>query len=289
MRAQALVAEGARAVTNTRASSRASSRSRNGPAGVALVGGRLVGRRRAAHRRGDPRAGEAQPVVAGGARRLVGEAGAVEGGVEEVARAVAGEHPAGAVGAVGGRGQADDHDPGVGIAEARARAGPSTPRRGTAARFSAATCSRHATRRGQARHVDHLALDLAAGRRRRSDPRGPTIGWLPTMARTDPRSAAAHARAARPPRADAHHRQGAARAGPPGLHLADKGRAAGRGRGRAHRRAADRRAQGRGGLRLAARAHPGDGRPHRQGPRPAGAARPRACSRATSATGPAPS
>ena len=94
------------------------------PAGVALVDGRLVRRRRAPHGRGDPRAREAEPVVASDARRLVGEPGAVQGGVEEVAGAVAGEHPTGPVGPVGGRGQADDHHRGIGITEGRDRPAP---------------------------------------------------------------------------------------------------------------------------------------------------------------------
>src|ERR1700722_7830130 len=49
---------------------------------------------------------------------LVGEAGAVESGEEEIAGAVAGEAAAGAVGAVGGGGEADDPDAGGGVAEA---------------------------------------------------------------------------------------------------------------------------------------------------------------------------
>ena len=57
-------------------------------------------------------------------RRLVGVAGAVQGGVEPVARAVAGEHAAGAVGAVGGRREADDRQPRRRIAEAVQRPRP---------------------------------------------------------------------------------------------------------------------------------------------------------------------
>jgi hypothetical protein len=53
-----------------------------------------------------------------GRGRLVGEAGAVQRGVEPVARSVAGEDAAGAVGAVGGRGEAEDVDGGLGVAEA---------------------------------------------------------------------------------------------------------------------------------------------------------------------------
>ena len=60
-------------------------------------------------------------------RRDVGEAGAVQRGHQEVARAadaVAGEDAAGAVGAVRGRRQADDQQPRARIAEARHRPRP---------------------------------------------------------------------------------------------------------------------------------------------------------------------
>ncbi len=43
---------------------------------------------------------------------------------QPVAAAVAGEHPAGPVGAVRGRGQPEHDDPGVGVAEARDRLAP---------------------------------------------------------------------------------------------------------------------------------------------------------------------
>ena len=52
-----------------------------------------------------------------GAGGLVGEAGVVEGLVEEIAGAIAGEDAAGAVGAVGTGGEADDDEAGFGIAE----------------------------------------------------------------------------------------------------------------------------------------------------------------------------
>jgi hypothetical protein len=45
-------------------------------------------------------------------------AGPVQGSVEPVAGAIAGEHPAGAVGAVRRRGQADDRQPCIRVAEA---------------------------------------------------------------------------------------------------------------------------------------------------------------------------
>ncbi len=43
---------------------------------------------------------------------------------QEVARGVAGEHPPGPIPAVGGRGQSDDEDPGVRVAEPGERAAP---------------------------------------------------------------------------------------------------------------------------------------------------------------------
>ncbi len=59
--------------------------------------------------------------------RAVGEAQVVQGGVEQVAGGVAGEDPAGAVGAVRGGGEADQDEGGVGRAEAGDRAGPVVP------------------------------------------------------------------------------------------------------------------------------------------------------------------
>ena len=73
---------------------------------------------------GDERALEGQPVAGIEALRLRGNAGPVEGGEEEVAAPVAGEHPAGAVRAVGGRREAEDQAVGVVIAEVRHGAAP---------------------------------------------------------------------------------------------------------------------------------------------------------------------
>ena len=94
------------------------------PARVALLRRGLVARRGAADRGDDVGAVQPQPVVAPRARRLVGQPGPVQRAVEPVARAVAGEHPPGPVGAVGRRGQADQDDPGVRVAEAGHRAAP---------------------------------------------------------------------------------------------------------------------------------------------------------------------
>ena len=63
--------------------------------------------------------------------RLVREAGAVQRREQEVARPVAGEHPAGAVAAVRGGREPDEQQPGAADRRSRAPAGPSTPRRGT--------------------------------------------------------------------------------------------------------------------------------------------------------------
>src|SRR6185437_6867484 len=89
-----------------------------------LARGRLVGRRGAADGGGDVGVEQCQAVVAADGGRLIGEPGAVEGRVEPVAGAVAGEHPPGAVGAVGGGGEADDQDPGGRVAEAADRPRP---------------------------------------------------------------------------------------------------------------------------------------------------------------------
>ena len=77
-------------------------------AGADLFGERLVTGRGAVDGAGDPGAGEFEAVVHVGAGWLVGEAGVVEGLVEKIAGAVTGEDAAGAVGAVGGGGEADD-------------------------------------------------------------------------------------------------------------------------------------------------------------------------------------
>src|SRR5215207_7431816 len=89
-----------------------------GGAVVALGGERLVVGRGALDRGGDVAAGEGEAVAAGDRGRLVGEAGAVEAGEQPVAGAVAGEDPAGAVAAVGGRGQAQHEQAGRRVAEA---------------------------------------------------------------------------------------------------------------------------------------------------------------------------
>lgn len=95
-----------------------------GLAGADLVGVGLVVGRGAADGGGDPGVveGEAVGTVSGGG--LVGEAGFVEGAEEEVAGAVAGEDAAGAVGAVGSGGEAEDEDARGGVAEAGDGAAP---------------------------------------------------------------------------------------------------------------------------------------------------------------------
>src|SRR5215218_9497273 len=95
-----------------------------GGAGVALGGEGLVVGRGALDRGGDVAAAEGEAVVAGHRGRLVGEDGAVEAGEQPVAGAVAGEDAAGAVAAVGGRGQAEDEQAGRRVAEAGDRAAP---------------------------------------------------------------------------------------------------------------------------------------------------------------------
>ena len=76
-----------------------------------LLGRRLVVGRRAPDRRGDERITQCQPVVRVLRRGDVREAGAMERGHQEIARAadaVAGEHAAGAVGAVRRGRETDD-------------------------------------------------------------------------------------------------------------------------------------------------------------------------------------
>ena len=137
---------------------------------------RLVLRRRALHRRGDEAVRQPQAVAAVHRRRLVGVAGAVQRGVQEVPRAVAGEHAAGAVGAVRGGGEADDHEPRAAGRRSPARAAPSTPRRRTprasrgrparatrpaagsaGTRRPRARCARQASRRGRRRRGSRAA------------------------------------------------------------------------------------------------------------------------------------
>ena len=69
----------------------------HGQAGRRARRRRLVGRRRAAHGGDDPRVVQLRPSSRVTRGRLVGEAGAVQRGEQEVARAVAGEDAAGAV------------------------------------------------------------------------------------------------------------------------------------------------------------------------------------------------
>ena len=101
-----------------------------GGAGVALDGERLVVGWGALDRGSDVAGGQGEAVVARDRGRLVGEAGAVEAGEQPVAGPVAGEDPAGAVAAVGGRGEAEDEQAGGRVAEPGERAGPRTPGRG---------------------------------------------------------------------------------------------------------------------------------------------------------------
>jgi dTDP-glucose 4,6-dehydratase len=93
-------------------------------AGVALVRRRLVGGRRAAHHRRHPRAEQPLAVPGGDAVGLGGQPAPVERAEDEVAAAITGEHPAGPVAAVGGRGQADDEQERPLVAPARNRPAP---------------------------------------------------------------------------------------------------------------------------------------------------------------------
>ena len=68
---------------------------------------------------GDVEVVQDQAVLAGHADRVGGETGLVEDPIEDVAGAVAGEHPAGAVGTVCARRESQDQDTGGRIAERR--------------------------------------------------------------------------------------------------------------------------------------------------------------------------
>ncbi len=92
-------------ITRTFASS-SSSRTRYGKHVSRFERCGLVGRRRTANRGRDVRVVELQTVADTDRFGLVGEAGAVQRREQEVARAVAGEDPTGAVAAVGGRARA---------------------------------------------------------------------------------------------------------------------------------------------------------------------------------------
>lgn len=88
-----------------------------GLAGADFIGRRLVAGRGAVDGAGDPGIGELEAVAQVGAGGLVGEAGVAEGPEKEVAGAVPGEDAAGAIGAVGTGGEADDDEAGLGVTE----------------------------------------------------------------------------------------------------------------------------------------------------------------------------
>jgi hypothetical protein len=89
-----------------------------------LLGGWLVSGWGAADDGGDPGMAEAQAVVAGYGVWLSREAELVEYGIHEVAGAVAGEGPAGAVGSMSTGREAENQDAGLGVSEARDGPGP---------------------------------------------------------------------------------------------------------------------------------------------------------------------
>ena len=103
-------------------------------AGEDLVAGRLVGGRGAAGDGRDvARRASAQAVLrARWTPAWLAKPGAVERREQEVAGAVAGEDPAGAVGPVGRRGEADDQEPGLAGRRSRGPGGPSSRRPGSA-------------------------------------------------------------------------------------------------------------------------------------------------------------
>src|SRR6185437_5095754 len=95
-----------------------------GSAVADLFGCGLVAGRRTANDGADPHAAEPETVVYMCRGWLVGEAGVVQHGIEEVSGAVAGEDSAGAIAAVGSRGEAEGQDASFGVAVARHGTGP---------------------------------------------------------------------------------------------------------------------------------------------------------------------
>jgi hypothetical protein len=84
----------------------------------------LVSGRCAADYRCYPTVAKREAVVAGDGAGLIGKAEFMEDWVHEVAGAIAGEWSAGAVGAVGAGGEAEDEDAGAGVTKAGDRARP---------------------------------------------------------------------------------------------------------------------------------------------------------------------
>ena len=95
-----------------------------GPACGKLGRRRLIVGRRAATRGRDVSIGQNQPIIAATRRRLAGEPGPMQRPVEEIARAVAGEHAARTILPVRRGRQPDDQDTRHGIAETRHRLAP---------------------------------------------------------------------------------------------------------------------------------------------------------------------
>jgi hypothetical protein len=95
-----------------------------GCAGRELFPRRLVARRRAPERGANPDVPERKPVSATPGLRLAREPRAMQRGVQEVPRPIAGEHPPGSVRPVCRWCQTDDPDPRLGIAETGHRTAP---------------------------------------------------------------------------------------------------------------------------------------------------------------------
>ncbi len=155
----------------------------------------------------------------------------MHGPEQPVAAAVAGEHPTRAVRTVGRRSEAEHDDARRRDLRTRGSAAPSTSSSRYAARFSTATCSRHATRRGHARQPMTSCSSLASAVTGVDSRLGVLHGHheaIPHPRIRHPsqtcRCCPLHDDAPRPARPDPDHRQGAARTRAKGLHLADEGR-----------------------------------------------------------------
>jgi len=128
-----------------------------------LVGARRVVGRSAADGGDDVSVRERQAVVARGARGLAGEAGAMERGEEEVARAIPGEDTPGAVRAVRGGRETENRDPRPRVAEPGDRS-PPVPLAG----IRGALLARNLLPPGDQPRAAPAALDLLGQRRERS-------------------------------------------------------------------------------------------------------------------------
>src|SRR5262249_55651886 len=150
----------------------------------------LVRRWAAAADRRHERVAQGETVAAMGGRRLIGEPGGVQRREEEVAAAIAGEHPAGAVPAVRGGSEADQPEACVPIAETRNGAAPVLL---VAELAALGLCDRFAVR-NQARAaaaIDDRPFERAPARGRAAHRRAGAVAALTSLLTTTTSTAAA--------------------------------------------------------------------------------------------------